>query len=140
MSFKEFAINYLNPFYLAMRFALCCYAAACFVPTISPVTENKLLVPPVVLAGCAAVLCFFYRSIFKARPVLANIVLPPIVFVLSVFMISGETSKNIVTTVGVLGLWSVGLLMLWNAFRTWGTNYMSANDVNNAVKNYSRKL
>ncbi len=132
MGFKEFAINYLNPFYLMWRLALFCYAGFCFFITLGWLP--RLAVPELVLFVAAIGLVFVVRFSLSASTVIANFLTPFMFTVTGLFLNSEPSHPGFAATGGVFLLWAAGCLLAWNGLRSWGVGGISANDINSAVR------
>ncbi|NJS37186.1 MAG: hypothetical protein HC765_13540 [Brachymonas sp.] len=118
MTFKDFAINYLNPFYLFQRFWLLCAAGGCLAFSLgafSPVQSKLLLIVLVAIGSTVAI-----RRSLRNYPILANIVMPFVMVCVGVGLLSTQTLNHSWPLLVTCIFWSTACLLAWNAIRPWG--------------------
>ena len=137
MTLKDFAINYLNPFYLAQRFCLICAAGFCFaIPALVTAGGQPAKLPWFVCAAMAVAGAFAIRRLLVYRPVIANLVVPFLLVAVGMGVLSVSARQTYLLDLAFVLLWTPAILCSWNAIRPWGGG-VSLHDMQKKMKSMS---
>ena len=136
MTFKEFAINYLNPVFLMYRAFLLIVSFYLFVLAIPMFTSSASGSEMLAIIVASLIITIGLYVMFRKKPYILYLFIP-IIFVFVAFAMRGE---NVVEE-GVMILpmticFSATFILLFNGFRPWGTG-ISINDVNRKLDDYN---
>jgi hypothetical protein len=133
MTFKEFAINYLNPIFLMYRAFLLIVAFYIFVFTIPMFTHSasgsELLI--VVIASFAISIGLYIT--FRTKAYVLYLLIPSVFVIVSFIMRGEDVVKEGVMMLPMTMCFSAAFLLAFNGFRPWGTG-ISMNDINNKLR------
>lgn len=134
MTLKDFAINYLNPFYLAQRFCLICAAGFCFaMPALVTAADQPAILPWFVCAAMAVAGAFAIRRLLVYRPVIANLVVPFLLVAVGIGVLSASIRQAFLLDIAFVLMWTSAVLCAWNGIRPWGSG-LSINDLQQKLK------
>lgn len=131
MTFKDFIISYLSPFYLLYRIVFVTISGIMILIGFPMFVQSATGTELIIILISSVFLCYFILKLLNENKIILYYVIPLILFGIAIAFHENQTENRIIWK-GIIALNTSSLIIFWNGIRPWGRG-ISFSQLNNKL-------